>query len=306
MKISHRPQAFFLVQSIAILGCCTLFAVHFQNAHAQSVLTYSFENDLHDFQANGTPLIQPLTQDTIGATEGTNSLKIELLQGATYVGAITTQLAATISADPPTLHSMTFDLTIPTQFPLEGFVDIFVVFFGVGQAGEAAEVTFQFDTTNRVGIGDLAPGTYPITMEFNSAYHPLDFENFDPRPFNDIFGTQGSGPIDIIATSFQLTINKSTHAPWVGYIDNVRFSSTADTPGDFNSDGKVDGRDFLLWQRGGTSPALDPGLLAEWQTNYGVGGIAAIAAVPEPASGFLLYSAAIGTIAAMRKIRRIC
>jgi hypothetical protein len=270
------------------------------NVLAQGTLAYSFEDDvlpdpLHGFTANGAPLIQPLTRDAIGATEGTKSLKIELLQGATYVGALTADLFPTINTDPVALHSVSFDLTIPTQFPLEGFVDIFVVFFGIDQAGFPAEVSFQSDLTNRVGIGDFAPGTYPITMEFNEAFHPLDFENFDPRPFGDIFGTQGSGPIDIIATSFQLTINKSTQAPWVGYVDNVRFSSQppVGTPGDFDGDGDVDGRDFLVWQRGGTTPALDPALLAQWQTNYGIGGLTAgFAAVPEPTCGLLAILAA--------------
>ena len=50
-------------------------------------------------------------------------------------------------------------------------------------------------------------------------------------------------------------------------------------PGDFNGDGKVDGEDFLLWQR-------DPGIgsLAEWEANYGMVAplTAASAAIPEP------------------------
>jgi hypothetical protein len=46
--------------------------------------------------------------------------------------------------------------------------------------------------------------------------------------------------------------------------------------GDFNSDGTVDGRDFLLWQR---NPSV--GNLADWKTNYGAGSLAAVS-VPEP------------------------
>ena len=37
-----------------------------------------------------------------------------------------------------------------------------------------------------------------------------------------------------------------------------------------NSSGDVDGRDFLVWQRG-TSPVVGGGDLADWQTNYGTG-----------------------------------
>ena len=47
--------------------------------------------------------------------------------------------------------------------------------------------------------------------------------------------------------------------------------------GDFDEDGDVDGRDFLVWQR---NPSV--GDLADWQANYGVSSSAASVAVPEP------------------------
>lgn len=46
--------------------------------------------------------------------------------------------------------------------------------------------------------------------------------------------------------------------------------------GDFDGDGDVDGRDFLVWQRNSSI-----GSLADWKTNYGTGSLAAVA-VPEP------------------------
>jgi T5SS/PEP-CTERM-associated repeat protein len=53
--------------------------------------------------------------------------------------------------------------------------------------------------------------------------------------------------------------------------------------GDFDADGDVDGRDFLLWQRGGSLNPFSATDLADWQANYGMGGlIAASTAVPEP------------------------
>jgi hypothetical protein len=51
------------------------------------------------------------------------------------------------------------------------------------------------------------------------------------------------------------------------------------TSGDFNGDGKVDGRDFLVWQK---NPSI--GNLADWQANYGNGFLSAIHSVPEPGS----------------------
>jgi CubicO group peptidase (beta-lactamase class C family) len=51
------------------------------------------------------------------------------------------------------------------------------------------------------------------------------------------------------------------------------------TPGDFDFDGDVDGRDLLVWQRD-----ITVGDLADWQQNYGMGGTAGLSrsVVPEP------------------------
>jgi hypothetical protein len=69
-----------------------------------------------------------------------------------------------------------------------------------------------------------------------------------------------------------------------------QFEGAAGQPGDFDDDGDVDGRDFLVWQRGGTTPALSPALLAEWQAHYGEGPLVAISAVPEPTTAGLLLT----------------
>ena len=62
----------------------------------------------------------------------------------------------------------------------------------------------------------------------------------------------------------------------------VTYVGGGSTAGDFNSDGKVDGADFLAWQRG--YPGNQPGqLLSDWEANYGTGAaVAAVGAVPEP------------------------
>jgi hypothetical protein len=60
------------------------------------------------------------------------------------------------------------------------------------------------------------------------------------------------------------------------------FEIGGDSFGDFDSDGDVDGRDFLTWQR---NPSV--GNLEDWQANYGGGALSASIAVPEP-STFLL------------------
>jgi hypothetical protein len=68
------------------------------------------------------------------------------------------------------------------------------------------------------------------------------------------------------------------------------FYEAPDTlPGDFDEDGDVDGRDFLAWQRGLSPVPFSSSDLAAWQTAYNGGALSAIASVPEPAAGLLIW-----------------
>ncbi|MCH8840927.1 MAG: hypothetical protein IH831_09710, partial [Planctomycetes bacterium] len=61
--------------------------------------------------------------------------------------------------------------------------------------------------------------------------------------------------------------------------------------GDFDTDGKVDGFDFLAWQRG-FGAVFDANDLADWEANYGSSlPVAATGAVPEPSALLLALSA---------------
>ncbi len=64
----------------------------------------------------------------------------------------------------------------------------------------------------------------------------------------------------------------------------VVFDAPAVIPdADFDNDGDIDGRDFLLWQRGGSPSPFSAGDLALWQAHYdGVPLVAESVAVPEP------------------------
>jgi hypothetical protein len=85
------------------------------------------------------------------------------------------------------------------------------------------------------------------------------------------------------------------------WYDGVGYALVTEvgTPGDFDGDGDVDGRDFLVWQRGyGTEYDSDD--LADWQTYYGsTGPLSARVAVPEP-TAFLLLSLALLAGSGMR------
>jgi len=73
--------------------------------------------------------------------------------------------------------------------------------------------------------------------------------------------------------------------------------------GDFDTDGDVDGSDFLQWQRGDSPSPLSASDLADWEANYGGPGgspVAAVSAVPEPSSALLL-AVALGGAALVRR-----
>jgi len=74
-------------------------------------------------------------------------------------------------------------------------------------------------------------------------------------------------------------------------------------PGDFDFDGEVDGRDFLIWQQGGSPDPLSASDLADWQLNFGEGAlITASVAVPEPRCVTLLILGALATLSRQRRL----
>ncbi len=94
------------------------------------------------------------------------------------------------------------------------------------------------------------------------------------------------------------------------YVDVMAPGGNAD----FNGDGRVDGRDFLIWQRGfGTPDALlvdgdadgdndvDSEDLLIWQDQYVNGPLAAFGVVPEPTSAVLLLLAATSVCGLRRR-----
>jgi hypothetical protein len=257
-------------------------------ARAQLVLAYSFEADTDGFLPNGGGVT--VTQDTIGATEGTGSLKIDIVAGATFVGALTQVLAPEI-ADPPGLDKVVFDLTITDAVPDGAFVHAGITIFGATQpdfpGGQQFGLQAQFQASEFTVEG-LAPGTYLVEMPLNDALtHPLTFETH--KSFNDIFGENGSGVNDLIPAGFQIYINKSNTAPWTGYVDNIRLMPTPVLDADFNDDNIVNGADLTLWKAAFAQTAVgdadgdldyDGQDFLIWQRQLGTPG--GISAVPEP------------------------
>lgn len=73
--------------------------------------------------------------------------------------------------------------------------------------------------------------------------------------------------------------------------------------GDFDGDGDVDGQDFLVWQRGESPEPLSATDLADWQGAYGVGPLAAIAAVPEPSTVLLIGIVGVSALGGRRPLQ---
>jgi fibronectin-binding autotransporter adhesin len=111
-----------------------------------------------------------------------------------------------------------------------------------------------------------------------------------------------NGVSQAIGTWGRIGSGANFEANWItgdGLLNVVTFEPPVTTAGDFDVDGDVDGRDFLIWQR---NPSV--GNLTDWQANYGVGAVGAVAAnttaVPEP-TGIVLVAMAGLFVAARRR-----
>jgi hypothetical protein len=303
IRIGAPPKPVIFIVAMALVLCCR------SNARAQLTPAYSFEGDLQGFGPNGGGVA--VTLDTIGATDGVNSMKIAIVQGATFVGALTDNLAPEIG-DPPGMNAVRFDLTITEMFPEMGFVDAGIMVFGVTQPDDPngqmpAQAQFF---ANQFPLGDLAVGTHEIEMRLTNATHPVTFAL--EQSFNDIFGTIGSGPNDVIPTGFQIYINKSGNAPWTGYIDNIRVGTlppAADA--DFNDDTFVNAADLEIWRDAFGEDALgdadgdldsDGGDFLLWQRQF-TGLAGGFASIPEPSSAGLA-GALLSLVAGSRGLTR--
>jgi hypothetical protein len=191
-------------------------------ARAADTLIYSFETGTatnpDGFGPNGGGVT--LSQDTFGATQGPHSLKYSVVAGATFVGALTTNLPAALN-NPPGADAVKFDMTIgPNDAFIGGFDVVGITIFGsnapLGQFGLQA----QFAPV--VHVDGKAPGTYTdLTIPLTGATNPLNFNT--GQTFNDIFTTGTPDANHLNPSGFEFFLNKTAGIPSTIYLDNVRL-----------------------------------------------------------------------------------
>jgi hypothetical protein len=295
-----------VILSVPLVGIVAALASP-NGLQAQTITrVYSFEELIggrpDGFAANGGGTYT--REDTIGVTHGEYSLKVDIAGSAPgFVGALTDFLPQGVG-DPPGIDYVLFDLTIVQPFGPEphdtGFANVEINMFGKMQTaptGAGIQVQFpDFEPTE-----NKEPGLYTdVRIDLTNATHPITFE---PGAFNDIFGTLGSGPNDLITSGLQFVFNKTSNEqyPLTLYIDNVRVVdlTSDDQPGDHNRDGIVDAADYVAWRKTPGSFGGDQGY-EDFFENFGEGGeggspvtAGARGTVPEPTSIVLLMAAGV-------------
>lgn len=154
------------------------------------------------------------------------------------------------------------------------------------------------------GVADLDGAV--IDMDLMGGYTPAVNTVFDLLEAS-MFGATGTGTTQNVGTGTGFSLAPEDVGSWSLAVVagagvqtlQATFLGAMGLAGDFDQDGDVDGRDFLVWQR---NPAV--GNLSDWQANYGMGNLAAIGSVPEPASLTLLGMLGICAVAVRRKDAR--
>jgi hypothetical protein len=162
------------------------------------------------------------------------------------------------------------------------------------------EYTFNLDLS-QFNSSTFTTVSVPLSAFTLSTFVP-------PAPPNGSVGPFGfNNPGDGLRSNFNLYEFAGLIAPDTGLLKmeleymEIRLPDDG-VPGDFDEDGDVDGRDFLVWQRGGSPTPLSATDLATWQANYGTGGLAAVGSVPEPGAALLAITCSLALLAGRKRL----
>ncbi|WP_168206826.1 beta strand repeat-containing protein [Lacipirellula limnantheis] len=130
----------------------------------------------------------------------------------------------------------------------------------------------HLDVSGQLSLG----GTLKVALI--DGFAPVAGQSFDLLDWGSLSGTFSAIQLPTLSG---LAWNTSQL-----YTTGVLSLTAASRPGDFDLDGDVDGRDFLVWQRGGSPNPVSAGDLADWKANFGdpLPASANSTAVPEPSA----------------------
>jgi hypothetical protein len=254
-----------------------------------------------DFHPNGGGTT--ITQDAIGATDQSHSLKFTMVPLATFTGAETELLPDHLSDDNA---AITMDVTIPSTGNFTGtFANLGVSEFGTNPTFGSNQVQCIAEAEASI---PLQPGTYHIGVPLIARTNPITFDS--NVSFHSIFGPDPN--TQLTPADWEFFVNKSNDAALTIYVDNIRTIQML--PGDVSLDGTVNALDFnrIATNFGTTLPQytkgdlnldgqIDAGDYVILAQNFGQSAppAATVAAVvPEPS---VMACLAIGAVAGTRR-----
>lgn len=138
-----------------------------------------------------------------------------------------------------------------------------------------------------------------LPIELESGRMIMNDPTFQAINYNAADNDLGGRDIQVLSATFDAdALGFSLNTVPAQSVSIVRFALAE--PGDFASDGNINGEDFLAWQRYGLSAAE----LAEWQSAYGGSSSALLdsfSIVPEPTSLTLIFAAIAVTCSFYRR-----
>ncbi|QEG36349.1 autotransporter outer membrane beta-barrel domain-containing protein [Bythopirellula goksoeyrii] len=141
---------------------------------------------------------------------------------------------------------------------------------------------------DHVSVANVASLAGTLDVSLINGFMPTAGDTFEILTAASILGTLTPGALPSLPGNLQWFVNHT----------NTSVALVTTFAGDFDFDGDVDGRDFIVWQR---NPSV--GNLTDWQTNYGefVALSASSTVVPEPTTWVLLLTALVVKLA--RRLR---
>jgi hypothetical protein len=159
--------------------------------------------------------------------------------------------------------------------------------------GIGVDLTIQIDSVANFdgGINNVLPTN--VDVGFN--YFQISTGFFEPQGVHVVTGaTNFNTEVLFGDTSITHTSIDNDARLYTRITQNI-FENLNPVSADFDSDGDVDGRDFLMWQRGESISPYNSAELAFWQMGYGSSPFAAHA-IPEPAGIALGLLAVVGLV----------